>query len=301
MSVCSEMFKAFYRSCLGKENAQYYNVELLKKMLDWVLKHEPTDASAMEEYLTVEKSNKNGAREILRGFYRYCKRQGYDIGESCLDEYILIDENVLRALEILRFLLGRVPSEEIMRLFCISDSTLTRTIRKLRDGIYFYGVLVKLKEGRVRKGYYELEGTHIPFFLLLDGKSRYLVEDYMKTIRDDPLFGDEAEAILSKLDLQYSEDSMLAYGKRQSDGWGGESGSEDCFAYSESLPFKKELKRMLTERCYAYISAMTDQETIFNEKCRAVSYDYNQKKILLDFEDRGQRELSLYDIADVNL
>ena len=305
-----ETFDAFCEIALKGNYSKEDETAVLKRIRDWV--HEQrtplTDPALLEDYLIYEKNNKSGAAEVLKRFYEYCEREGIETEESSLTDYILIDGNKYRSLEILRHLLAGVPNETIARTFCISERTLKRHIRELRKGITFYGTSVRITKKRGRNGGYELVGAKLPYMLLLDQEDLFLLTHGFQEHRSDPLFGHSAGKILGMIENHYQVKSDDGFSRMIDFNDETDEELQKLFvekSYGEYMQVESAVSGLLREMILkgkrARVSASDGTLFIQDEECTFVHYELCAGMITLDFESHGILRLPVRSIGDVEI
>lgn len=133
----------------------------------------------IEGYVTSMRAKKESTRRIIVDFLSYLEKEtGRDYG-TILSEKRFFDDVLERRLEIAKYLHEPHTPAEIRERFDISEETVKKDLKALREGLEVFGTTIELDEQRKgRKKYYKT--TMHPIFLPLNLTEVYAMTAYLE-------------------------------------------------------------------------------------------------------------------------
>ena len=165
--------KALFRQFV-EEVGQAYNrkndLKIAKSMLAQLednTSEEPVEA-VLEELLTSSKGKKERHYKLILEFYAYVEEQTGHRIESHLRDYTIIDNPVLRRLDMIRYLQDhKSKTEEIAEKYMLDRRTMSTDLNALEAGMEVLGPVFGVDLQRENWNYYTDKSSH-PIMLNLD-------------------------------------------------------------------------------------------------------------------------------------
>ncbi len=133
----------------------------------------------IDDYVTTMRAKKESTRRIIVDFLSHLENETGREFKTILKEKRFFDNVLERRLEIAKYLHELHTSSEIMERFDISEETVKKDLKALREGLEVFGTTIELDEQKKgRKKYYKT--TMHPIFLPLNLTEVYAMTAYLE-------------------------------------------------------------------------------------------------------------------------
>ena len=172
------------------------------------------NAADFEDCLRESKSKKEKYRDILLDFYEYYERKTGEKIETELRDKIIIDNPVMRRIEIIKYLQNhKKTTAQIADVFLLDDRTIRDDLLALEDGIEIAGT--ELKIDIAREGWEKyMENSRHPVFLNLDMPGVVAMTAGLLTAAEhEPLYADQFRKVAKEVCSGLTDYSKWRIGK----------------------------------------------------------------------------------------